>query len=89
MFEIIHYNLILGRINNPVRRTYAAFIIQLVRIADAETVATFLKRGQSIVDSVVDIINYSAVVKAYTKTSDEFKVIFQGFPCWNRQKLSL
>mgnify|MGYP004504129031 CR=1 FL=1 len=44
-------------------------------ITDAETVATFLKRGQSIVDSVVDIINYSAVVNAYTNTSDEFKII--------------
>lgn len=44
-------------------------------IAGAETVATFLKRENSIVDSVVDIINYAAAVNAYAETSKEFKVI--------------
>lgn len=33
-------------------------------IADAETVNTFLGRGNDIVNSVIDIINYAAVVQS-------------------------
>lgn len=44
-------------------------------IADAETVNTFLGRGNDIVNSVIDIINYAAVVRAYAKASKEFKQV--------------
>lgn len=39
------------------------------------TFLDILDKGQNIVNSVVDTINYSAILKSYEDTSDEFKIV--------------